>query len=280
MRCTTITPVEVEALGRYVYGLCGILIDQSKAYLLENRLRPLLEEFQCHSYGELYEYAQRDVSWRMQQRIIDSISTKETSFFRDQAPFELLKFKLLPDYLDRVRDTVNDAGPCLSIWSAACATGQEVYSIAMTLKDLPINLSHYRITVLGTDISDAAITQASYGCYNKVEMARGLPPDKIARYFQVVGSQWRVKDELRALVSFRRLNLLEPLHGFGTFDLIFCRNVAIYFNQRDRVRLFERLSEHLHPAGALLIGSTESLQGVTTRYIRKVYHNTTFYQPR
>ncbi len=275
-----ITPVEVEMLGRYIYGLCGILVDQSKTYLLESRLRPLLEEFQCHSYSELCARAQRDVSWSIQRRIIDSISTKETSFFRDQAPFELLQFKLLPDYLDRVRDTANDAGPRLSIWSTACSTGQEVYSIAMTLKALPINLRHYCITVLGTDISDAAIAQASYGCYNKVEIVRGLPPDKITRYFQVVGSQWRVKDELRALVSFRRLNLLEPLGGFGTFDIIFCRNVAIYFNQLDRVRLFERLSEHLHPAGALLIGATESLQGVTTRYLRMVYHNTTFYQLR
>jgi chemotaxis protein methyltransferase CheR len=275
-----ITPVEVEVLGRYIYDLCGILVEQSKTYLLESRLQPLLEEFQCHSYGELYERAQCDVSWRMQQRIIDSISTKETSFFRDQAPFELLKRKLLPDYLDCIRDPAHGVGPRLSIWSAACSTGQEVYSIAMTLKEMPVNLGHYRITVLGTDISDAAIAQASYGCYNQVEIARGLPPDKRTRYFQAVGSQWRVKDELRALVSFHRRNLLEPLNGLGTFDIIFCRNVAIYFNQPDRIRLFERLSEHLHPAGALLIGSTESLQGVTTRYIRQVYHNTTFYQLR
>lgn len=280
MTVATITPVEVDVLGRYIYGLCGILVDQSKAYLLESRLGPLLEEFQCHSYRELYERAQRDASRRMPRRIIDSISTKETSFFRDQAPFDLLKCTLLPAYFDRVRGTANGAGPRLSIWSAACSTGQEVYSIAMTLKALPIALGDYRITILGTDISDAAIAQARDGCYNKVEMARGLPPDKIVRYFQAVGSQWRVKDELRALVSFRKLNLLEPLGGFGIFDMIFCRNVAIYFNQPDRARLFERLAEHLHPAGALLIGSTESLQGVTSRYLRKVSHNTAFYQLR
>src|ERR1043166_5398732 len=101
-------------------------------------------------------------------------------------------------------------------------------------------------------------------------MARGLSPDRITRYFQTVGSQWRVQDELRALVSFRKLNLLESWAGLGTFDIIFCRNVAIYFSQPDRTRLFERLATHLHPAGALLIGATESLQGVTTRYIRRV----------
>ena len=162
----------------------------------------------------------------------------------------------------------------------ACSTGQEVYSIAMTLKELPIEFGHYSIPILGTDISDTALAQASYGCYNKVEMARGLSPDRITRYFQAAGSQWRVKDELRALVNFRKLNLLESLAGFGSFDIIFCRNVAIYFSQANRTRLFERLAQHLHPAGALLIGATESLQGITIRSIRKVYHNTIFYQLR
>jgi len=280
MTLATITPLEVDVLGRYIYGLCGILVDQSKAYLLESRLGPLLEEFQCRNYCELYTRAQRDASRHIPQRIIDAISTKETSFFRDQTPFDLLKFKLLPDYFDRARDTANGALPRLSFWSAACSTGQEVYSIAMILKEFPIDFRQYRITILGTDISDMALAQASYGFYNKVEMARGLSSDRIARYFQAVGSRWRVKDDLRALVSFRKLNLLESFAALGTFDIIFCRNVAIYFSQPDRTRLFERLAKHLHPAGALLIGATESLQGITTRFIRKVYHNTAFYQLR
>jgi len=280
MTLATITPLEVDVLGHYIYGLCGILVDQSKAYLLESRLGPLLEEFQCHSYCELYTRAQSDTSRHLPQRIIDAISTNETSFFRDQTPFDLLKCKLLTDYFDRVRGTANGTVPRLNLWSAACSTGQEVYSIAMTLKELPSDVGPYRSTILGTDISDTALAQASYGCYNKMEMARGLSPDRITRYFQAVGSQWRVKDELRALGSFRKLNLLESFAGLGTFDIIFCRNVAIYFSQADRTRLFERLAKHLHPAGALLIGATESLQGITIRYIRKVYRNTVFYQLR
>jgi chemotaxis protein methyltransferase CheR len=280
MTLATLTPLEIEVLGRYISGLCGILLDQSKAYLLESRLGPLLGEFQCHSYCELSTRAQRDASQHIPQRIIDAISTKETSFFRDQTPFDLLKFKLLPDYFDRVRGTANGTVPHLSLWSAACSTGQEVYSIAMMLKELLSDFGHYRLPILGTDISGTALAQASYGCYNKIEMARGLSPDRITRYFQAVGSQWRVKDELRALVSFRKLNLLESFAALGTFDLIFCRNVAIYFSQVDRTRLFARLAQHLQPAGALLIGATASLQGITTRYIRKVYHNTVFYQLR
>jgi chemotaxis protein methyltransferase CheR len=280
MRLATITPLEVDVLGRYIYGLCGIRVDQSKAYLLESRLGPLLEEFQCHSYCELYTRAQSDVSRHIPQRIIDAISTKETSFFRDQTPFDLLKCKLLPDYFDRVRGMATGTVPHLSLWSAACSTGQEAYSIAMTLKELPSDFGPYRSTILGTDISDTALAQASSGCYNKVEMARGLSPDRIARYFQAVGSRWRVTDGLRALACFRKLNLLESFVGLGTFDIIFCRNVAIYFSQADRARLFERLAKHLHPAGALLIGATESLQGITIRYVRQVYHNTVFYQLR
>lgn len=278
MTTPSITPGEVDTLVKYVYDLCGILLDQSKAYLLESRLSPLLKEFQCANYHALYDKARSDPSKKLPDRIVDAISTGETSFFRDTLPFELLKCKLLPDCLNDNKRGAPGAPPTLSIWSAACSTGQEAYSIAMTLKELPAELPPYRVTILGTDISGAAIAQASSGCYNKVEIGRGLSPDKIARYFDMHGAYWRIKDELRAMVTFRKLNLLEPFVGVGTFDIIFCRNVAIYFSQQDRTRLFDRLAEHLKPGGALVIGSTESLSGVSTRYVRKVYYNTAFYQ--
>jgi len=278
MTLAAITPGELDTLVSYVYDLCGILLDQSKAYLLESRLGPLLKEFQCTNYRALYDKARSDPSKNISNRIVDAICTGETSFFRDTLPFELLQCKLLPEALDRITHSAPGAPPTLSIWSAACSTGQEAYSIAMTLKACPLALQRHRITILGTDISDTAITQASSGRYNKVEIARGLTPDKISRYFDTVDTYWRVKDELRALVSFRKLNLLEPLVGLGKFDIIFCRNVAIYFSQQDRTRLFDRLADHLHPTGALVIGATESLRGVSTRYLRQVHHNTAFYQ--
>lgn len=278
MRTVTITPSECRTLSMYIYELCGITLDQSKAYLFESRLRPLLEACQCRTYGELYTKARHDPLGHIPQQIIDAISTNETSFFRDSAPFDLLKRTLLPDWLEQVQQGNAGSPPRLNIWSAACSTGQEAYSIAMTLHESLRDLSRYRINILGTDISDAALAQASRGQYNKVEMARGLSPEHISRYFDAVGSAWRVKDELRVLVSFRKFNLLSPMAGLGIFDLIFCRNVAIYFRQADRLQLFQRLAAHLHPAGALVLGATEALPEVTARYVRRIAHKMAFYQ--
>lgn len=274
----TLTPTELKTFIPFVHGLCGIQLDETKGYLLESRLTPLLQEFQCHSFGELHAKAKGDASRKICGKIIDAISTHETSFFRDSSPFDLLKFKLVPEHFDHQRALGRRDPLPLHIWSAACSSGQEIYSIAITLKELLGDLSKYRIQLLGTDISDAAVAQASYGRYNKIEIERGLPPDKVQRYFVADGQGWRIKDELRALVTFRTLNLLEPYRGLGPFDFIFCRNVAIYFSPADRERLFERLVALLNPQGALIIGSTETLMGFNQRLVRKQYHQAVFYQ--
>lgn len=276
----SITADELQVFVQYVYELCGIVLDTSKGYLLESRLGPVLKACQCATYHELYTKAKKDPSNTIAPQIIDAISTNETSWFRDASPFQLLKYKLVPEHLDRVQQAANGRPPALNIWSAACSTGQEVYSIAITLRELLGDLSKYRIKILGTDISDAAIQQASYGRYNKVEIERGLSPDSMRRYFDADGSAWRAKDELRAIVTFRKLHLLQPFVGVGTFDIIFCRNVAIYFSQADRASLFDRLAKQLNPHGVLLIGSTESLIGISQRYEHNSYQNAVFYRVR
>ncbi|MGE3540088.1 MAG: protein-glutamate O-methyltransferase CheR [Candidatus Tectimicrobiota bacterium] len=278
MPTVTITPQECRTLSQYIHELCGITLDQSKAYLFESRLQPLLVACQCQTYDELYRKARQEPQQQISQQIIDAISTHETSFFRDTAPFELLTGTLLPALLAQTPVPAPGTVPQLTIWSAACATGQEVYSLAMTLQEAPLDLRRYRIRILGTDISAAALAQASAGLYNKVEMARGLSPARIARYFEPTGSSWRVKEELRSLVNFRQLNLLGALHHLGAFDIIFCRNVAIYFNQQDRLRLFQRLADHLRPTGALVLGATESLQGLSERYVRRLAQRVPYYQ--
>jgi chemotaxis protein methyltransferase CheR len=245
---------------------------------LESRLTPLLRELQCHSYHELYTRAKRDSSQHLSNRIVDAVSTHETLFFRDTSPFDLLKFKLIPDHFEQLNKVPQGALPSLSIWSAACSTGQEVYSIAMTLKEFFGDLSRYRLKILGTDISDVAIAQASYGRYSKIEVERSLAPDRIRRYFVADGSGWRITDELRAIVSFRKLNLLEPYRGLGLFDVIFCRNVAIYFKPQDRAQLFDRLATLLSPQGTLIIGATETLMSINHRFVRKQYKQAVFYQ--
>lgn len=275
-----ISPQELELFCKYVYQLCGIVLDESKGYLLESRLSPVLKSWQCATYSELYTKATRDTSKAIASQIIDAISTNETSFFRDTSPFDLLKYKLVPEHFDYVKQSTPNGRPTLRIWSAACATGQEVYSLAIALKELLGDLAAYHINIVGTDISDAAITQASTGRYKQVEIARGLSQDHIRRYFDADGSFWRIKDELRALATFRQLNLLQPFSGVGKFDIILCRNVAIYFSLEDRAGLFDRLAAQLNPHGALLVGSTESLIGVSQRYEVNRYQNAVFYRVR
>ncbi len=270
-----ITDQELDTISKYVYDLTGIVLDRSKAYLLESRLGILLRELECNSYQELYFRARNDYTHRIRNKIIDAITTKETSFFRDNSPFEMLKYKLIPDMIDRINGSI---APSLNVWSAACSTGQEVYSTIITFMEMIPDLPRWRLRVLGTDISDAAIAQASYGAYNRVEISRGLSQNQLNKYFNPVENTWRIKDEILSYAHFRKLNLLEPMNSVGKFDLIFCRNVAIYFNVEDRKTMFNQLANHLNPHGALLIGASESLIGISNRFVRREYLRSVFYQ--
>lgn len=270
---------EFQNFARYIKEISGISLDASKTYLVENRLMRMVEENGCTSYGDLYRKAKADMSRTLQRKIIDAITTGETLFFRDSAPFELLQHKILPDLIDRKSRSGAPGLPIsIRIWSAACSTGQEVYSIAMVLRELLPDISRYNIRLLGTDISDQAVAAASRGVFNKIEIERGMPKDKLLRFFTSDGETWKVKDELRALATYRQINLMDDLGALGTFDIIFCRNVAIYFNEEDKARLFTRLARSLDPEGALIIGSTESLMGVCPQFESKRYLRSVFYQ--
>jgi chemotaxis protein methyltransferase CheR len=280
-KAVKITPGEIQLFSKYIHGLTNIFIEASKAYLLETRLGRLLENEKCDSYSAFYQKAKSDPSKRIEKEIIDAITTNETLFFRDGYPFELLKHKIIPEIVDkRSASALKEIPVPLRIWSAACSTGQEVFSVAIVLKEL-FNLStKFNIQLLGTDISDAAIRQASYGSYNKFEIERGLPHDRLQRYFQLIGESWKIRDEIRAMATFRKINLMEPFNWLGKFDLILCRNVAIYFTLEDRIKLFEKIADALAPDGYLIIGSTESLTGVCPRFVPKRHLKSIFYQLR
>ena len=273
-----IQPEEARALSQYIYSLCGVHLDETKGYLLENRLAPLLQENSCGSFSEFYLKARSDSTKTLPRKIVDAVTTGETSFFRDSAPFDLLQFKLLPELLDR-RKKMNPSGLPISlrIWSAACSSGQEVYTTAIVLKETLGNPANYSIHLLGTDISDQAIAKASYGVFSRMEIERGLTQERLQRNFTSVENGWKIKDEVRGMASFRKLNLMEDFSALGRFDIIFCRNVAIYFTEADKVRLFSKLGKALASDGALIIGSTESLTGLcpqfeAMRYLRSVYY--------
>jgi len=276
-----ITPDEVNLISRYIHRVSGILLDQTKAYLIESRLGRLVEEMGLSSYRALYEKVRFDGSKTLERKIIDAITTNETLFFRDASPFQLLQHKILPDLIDRRSGKSSGLLPIsIRIWSAGCSTGQEVYSIAIVLKELLPDLRKFSIKLLGTDISDSAIAQASYGQYSKFEIERGLPRDKLLKYFNANGNHWKVKDEIRAMATFKKQNLMESFLGLGRFDIIFCRNVAIYFPLEDRKKLFEKIANSLEGDGYLIIGASESLTGICSRFEPKRHLKSVFYQLR
>lgn len=277
MSAISITSEEMAVWIRFIHEICGIALDDSKRYLIETRLGALAQETGSTNFTELLYKVKADITKALRRRVIDAITTNETSFFRDTAPFELLRHKLIPELIDR--NSKSGVRPIpIRIWSAACSTGQEAYSTAILLKELLGDLRGYDVRILGTDISDQAVAQASYAHYRRPDLDRGLASDKLSAHFEVVGDRWKVRDELRAMATFRQLNLLEPLAFPAPFDIIFCRNVAIYFTEADKIRLFKNLGRCLHKDGALIIGATESISGLCPEYEPKRHLRSVFYQ--
>jgi chemotaxis protein methyltransferase CheR len=270
---------EFRLWASYVYSITRITLDASKGYLIETRLAALARETGSKSYKELLDNVMADGTGALKRKVIGAITTNETSFFRDTSPFEMLRHKILPDLVDaRRRQLGAGRAMTLRIWSAACSTGQEVYSTAIVCKETLPDPNKYDVRILGTDISDKVIGQASAGKYTKLEIDRGFPPDKVAAFFQAEGSDFKVRDSIRAMATFKGINLLEPLAFPNKFDVIFCRNVAIYFSEADKKRLYDGISRVLAVDGCLIIGSTESLTGICPRFEPKRYMRSVFYQ--
>jgi len=273
-----VTAEEYKVITKYIYALTGITLEDNKVYLVETRLGPLVEAHGCASYSEFLYRAKADATKETEREVINAITTQETLFFRDTSPFELLRYKVLPDLIDLKTAQQKGAGKIpIRIWSAACSTGQEAYSTAMVLSEMIPDLHRYDIKIVGTDISDAAVAAASYGRYSRFEIDRGMTSQKLSKYFMPDGEGWRIKDELRILTSFRKFNLFDRFQLLGKFDIIFCRNVAIYFSIEDRKILFNKIADIMHPHSALIIGSSEYLAGIcdrfeSQRHIKSVYY--------
>lgn len=250
-----ITPAEFDILSKYIIEISGIALSKGKEYLIETRLNPLMDQLGCTSYSDLHRKAKYDPKKEIEKKIIDAISTNETYFFRDKSPFTLIQHKIIPDIIDKKSKNRTILKPPIRIWSLANSTGQEIYSIAMALDEIGVNSQKYQIKLLGTDISDSAIAQASYGRYNKFEVARGLDSKRLNKYFTPEGDYWKIKDEIRAMVQFQKMNLMKPFIGLGKFDIILCRNVMIYFTEEDRRKIYANIAKVLEPDGYLIISA-------------------------
>lgn len=272
MASSAATPAEIRDLAQYLSAASGIELDESKGYLFESRLRRIAEEQGCQSLACLLEKARRDATGKLQAALVDAVSTNETYFFREPQQFALLCHKLIPDHFERC-----DPRRC-RIWCAAASTGQEIYSVAISLKEMLGSLDKYQIQIVGTDISGNVLERASRGIYSQLEVSRGLSPERIKRFFVPKGNDWAISDELRSLAAFQKHNLLVPEPQLGTFDLVLCRNVAIYFSPANRLKLFANIANRLKKSGTLLVSMTESLGARPDSFVRREHRGVAYYE--
>lgn len=252
-----ITEFEYSEFITLIHQITGIVLDASKKYLVETRLGPLIEENGMSSYRQLIDQAKQPNS-KIQIKVIDAITTNETFFFREAGAFELLRRKAIPHVMDRLLQMRSNEP--MRIWSAACSSGQEMYSIALSALEFIGSQGYEKIRIDGTDISEQILTKASMGIFTQFEINRGMPANLLGKYFNVVSGGYRVKDEVRAMCRFERANLLRISPPITKYDVIFCRNVAIYFSPTERASMFRTLAKSLAPQGMLIVGSTEQIR--------------------
>jgi len=239
----------------------GLVLTPEKAYLLESRLMPVARKFGFDNLDNLVASVRKDRSKKLIDEITDAMTTNESLFFRDTKPFEQLKTVVLPKLL-RERSGVKT----IRIWSAASSSGQEPYSIAMLLKDLGHMIAGWNVKILATDISNEMLTRARAGKYTQFEVQRGLPIATLVKYFKQEGESWRIDDAIRSMVEYRHFNLLDDPRALGQFDIIFCRNVLIYFDQKTKSEVLGRMSNILARDGVLFLGAAETVLGITDRF--------------
>ncbi len=252
----TSSRVDYGYLRQLVFGLSQNVLDPSRDYLFETRLSKLLRNQGMARLDELVRRLKARRNPELERSIAEAMTINETSFFRDSRPFELLRTDLLPKLIEARRIACG-----LRFWSAACSTGQEAYSLAMLLHEYFPALAGWNIRIEGTDICAEVVERAQAGCYHRIEINRGLPARFVVRYFEHVGEDWTVKPEIRGMCKFRRANLCAttlPFNRAGDrFDVIFLRNVMLYFSQETRKTLLAGIHKLLAPDGILILGSSE-----------------------
>ena len=270
-------PGEMQLMRQLVLQLAGVSLDDSKGYLVETRLGPIAEKAGCANFNELYFRLRYATDTPLVQQVVDAITTHETTFFRDGAPYDALQFKLLPEVID-ARERSGQPKK-LRIWSAACSSGQEPYSIGMIVREVLGDLAGWDVQILGTDISKSTLEAAETAVFADHEMARTSRPQFTAKYFEKVAGGHRVVEPVRRLVTFRQLNLLAPFPGLGPFDIVFLRNVLIYFEAATRRDIVQRVAGTLLPHGWLVVGASENLLDAGPQFVPQTHCRATVYQP-
>jgi chemotaxis protein methyltransferase CheR len=280
-----ISPQDFRDIQTLVRRLCGLVLTDDKTYLVQSRLEEVVA---AHGFAHFSDYlgrVQQLNSKLMRDELVEALTTGETSFNRDSHPFDEFRRRILPELGEtiRLRRENHYPVPICRLWSAGCSTGQEPYSLAMAVHDfvsgnpaLALRPEHFPI--LATDVSNRSLNTARLGRYLAHQLDRGLPAEPRRRHFRQEGDAWIAQDGLRRSIEFRRLNLMDDLSNLGPFDVIFCRNVLIYFDTPMRRRLCDQFHELLNPGGLLMVGAAESLYGIATPFVPELVGATTVYR--
>ena len=273
-------PGDLAQLSRFVAEACCIHLGEEKGYLFEARLGSIITQSGAVDIPDFIRLAKTDPTNRLRDRIIDAMTTHETYWFRDERPWASLRNQVLPELADLLRKGTRAR---VRILCAACSTGQEPYSLAMLIDTLCLEgklpgVRPEQFEIIGTDVSAGTLMLATNGRYNQIEIVRGLGEVWRQRYFTANGPIWTIAEPIRKRITFKRHNLQDDLKPFGQFDLLFCRNVAIYFEAEFKTRLFQRLAAALNPGGRLLLGGSESLLSHQDLFASEMIGESVFYR--
>jgi chemotaxis protein methyltransferase CheR len=252
-----VTLPDYEYLRKLLKDHSGLDLSADKQYLIESRLLPLSRRCGLPGIGELVQKMKGGSASHIAQ-VVEAMTTNETFFFRDKVPFDHFRDTIMPEVLK-----ARAGRKSVRIWCAAGSTGQEPYSLAMCLKEMSTALSGWRVEIIATDLSQEVLEKSRAGVYSQFEVQRGLPIQLLVKYFKQIGELWQISADIRAMVQHRQLNLLHDFSQLGTFDVIFCRNVLIYFDQDTKVNVFGRLARSMEADGFLALGAAETVVGLT-----------------
>ncbi|HEY3677436.1 MAG TPA: protein-glutamate O-methyltransferase CheR [Bradyrhizobium sp.] len=254
------TPFDYDFLRKLLKERSGLDLSADKQYLVESRLIPLARKAGMPGLPELVQKLKGGTE-PLTADVVEAMTTNETFFFRDKVPFDHLKATIMPELL-RARTSRRS----LRIWCAASSTGQEPYSVAMCLKEFGAALTGWRVEIIATDLSQGVLEKSRAGLFSQFEVQRGLPIQLLVKNFVQTGELWQLNADIRAMVQFRQLNLLQDFSHLGVFDIIFCRNVLIYFDQDTKTNVFGRLAKVIEPDGFLMLGAAETVVGLTEAF--------------
>ena len=264
---------EYDIFRHYLEDACGIVLGENKHYLVTSRLKRVTEEFSFTSLSEMMSTLVKGNDRHLREKVIDAMTTNETMWFRDVYPFDIFKNDLLPE--------LTKSNSPIKIWSAASSTGQEAYSISMATSEFqqsnPGKLTS-NLEIVGTDISQTVVNKAKSGSYDELSVVRGLSPERRDKFFTKNGDNWIINADIAKRARFTELNLLSSYSLLGKFDIIFCRNVLIYFSAEMKKDILERMAEILKPGGTLILGGSESPTGYTKKFAMKRYPNGVVYR--